>query len=298
MPCSNTNKTVSAFVADTVLELMQKGGTGEVLMVNSAGVYLDVGEQVWLLCDISWGVVPIGIAIEDFANSIENLQIEQGRSFLYRENKLIFSGRELNLRFLPTSGNTYSLEKPRLDLMRRAAQDVADLRKVRGISMLVLPLLLGDENQGVASLNPYCSRAYPLISRLVDALSCGSDKDTRECVSSLLGLGVGLTPSADDVMLGMLYTFRMLGEETSQSVKGFRESIADMCDTHTNKVSAAYLKAVLSGAYFERIERVFHGLCGAIPFDTSLLLEVGGSSGSEMLLGMLIALHICGYRIK
>ena len=298
MPCFDANKTVSAYMADTVLELMRKGGTGEVLMVNSAGVYLNACDQVWLLCDIFWGAIPIGIAIEDFEENIKNLQIEQGQSFLYRENKLIFSGRELKLCCLPAASQAGGLKNPQSDLMRRAAQDIVDLRKVRGISMLVLPLLLDDEKQDVVSLNPYCSRAYPLLLRLIKVLSCESDEDVRECVALLLGLGVGLTPSADDVMLGMLYTFRMLGNKTPKLVKVFRESIAEMCDTHTSKVSAAYLKAVLSGAYFERLERVFDGLCGAIPLDTSLLLEVGGSSGSEMLLGMLIALHICGYRIN
>ena len=298
MPCFNAKKTVSAFIADTVLELMRKGGTGEVLMVNSTGVYLDVGDNIWLICDSSWGVVPIGIAIENFVENINNLHIEQGQRFSYREKKLIFLGRELNLCCLPIDEKSDGLVKPRPELIGQAAKDIAALNKIRGISTLVLPLLLGDEKQNVTFLNPYCSRAYPLLSRLTEALSCGLDEDVRECVASLLGLGAGLTPSADDVMLGMLYAFRKLDYETPQSINVFRESIADMCDTKTNKISAAYLRAVLSGAYFERIERVFDGLCGAIPLDTSLLLEVGGSSGSEMLLGVLIALHICGYRIK
>ena len=298
MQCFNADKTVSAYVADTVLELMRKEGTGEVLMVNSAGVYLDAGNQMWLLCDISWGAVPIGIAIENFEENIKDLHIEQGRPFVYRENQLIFSGRELDLQCLPLGVRENIIKEPRLDLIRQAAQDIAALHKVRGISMLVSPLLLKDETKDATLLNPYSLRAYPLLLHLVEAMSCGFDAEVRECVMSLLGLGTGLTPSADDVMLGMLYAFRMLGNEVPRSVKVFRESVADMCDVRTNKVSAAYLKAVISGAYFERIEQVFCGLCGVVPLDTSLLLEVGGSSGSEMLLGRLIALHVCGYRIK
>lgn len=298
MPCFNANKTVSAYVADTVLELMRKEGTGEVLMVNSAGVYLDAGNQMWLLCDISWGAVPIGIAIENFEENIKDLHIEQGRSFVYRENQLIFSGRELDLQCLPLGVRENIIEEPRLDLIRQAAQDIADLHKVRGISMLVSPLLLKDEIKDTVLLNPYSLRAYPILSRLAEAMSCGFDAEVEDCVASLLGLGAGLTPSADDVMLGMLYAFRMLGNKAPPSVKVFRESLANMCDAHTNKVSASYLKAVISGAYFERIEQVYCGLCGVMPLDTSLLFEVGGSSGSEMLLGILIALHICGYRIK
>ena len=98
MLCFNSNETVSAFVADTVLELMQNGGTGEVLMVNSAGVYLGIGEHIWLLCDISWGAVPIGIAIEGFAEQIIKLRLREGETFRFFENTLIFSKGMLKLR--------------------------------------------------------------------------------------------------------------------------------------------------------------------------------------------------------
>ena len=81
MQCFDANETVSAIVADTVLKHMEKGGTGEVLMVNSQGVYLSAGDQIWLLCDVSWGVVPIGIAICNFKQCIKDLQIEQGQGF-------------------------------------------------------------------------------------------------------------------------------------------------------------------------------------------------------------------------
>ena len=59
----------------------------------------------------------------------------------------------------------------------------------------------------------------------------------------------------------------------------------------TNRVSAAYLKAVLNGAYFERMENVWRGLTKEVPLDISALTNIGGSSGGEMLLGMLLAIR-------
>ena len=297
MRCFDANETVSALVADTVLKLMHKGGTGEVLMVNSAGVYLSTDDQVWLLCDISCGAVPIGIAIDGFAHQIKRLCLEQGQKFCYRENRLIFSGRTLKLQPVIFNENQDCFAKPQLYLINQAAQDIVNLRKERGISMLVLPLVLGLESHDIAALNPYCTKAYPLFSRLIQALSSDAESEVCECVGSLLGLGVGLTPSADDVMLGMLYAFRKLVDVVPKSVDTFRASIFDKCDIRTNRVSAAYLKAVLSGAYFERIDQVWRGLCGLEPLDTTVLTEVGSSSGAEMLLGVLIALRVCGYSI-
>lgn len=296
MQCFKANETVSALVADTVLKNMEKGGTGEVLMVNSAGVYLNVGNQVWLLCDISWGMAPLGIAVDNFEKQITRLCIEAGQEFRYRKNELIFSGRILNLRPVEYRKPADFPAKPKTELIDQAAKDIVDLRKVRGISMLALPLILGNNSEDVGELNPYCARAYPVLFKLMQALVCESNAEIHECVSSLLGLGTGLTPSADDVILGMLYAFRKLESDAPKSLDTFRKCVFDMCDTHTNKVSAAYLKAVLSGAYFERIERVWSGLCGAEPLDTSRMFEIGGSSGSEMLLGILIALRVCQYK--
>ena len=296
MQCFKANETVSALVADTVLKHMEKGGTGEVLMVNSAGVYLSAGDQVWLLCDISWGMAPLGIAIDNFEKQIVGLCIEAGREFCYRKNELIFSGRALNLQPIEYSESPHFPKNPKAELVDQAAKKIVDLRKVRGISMLALPLILGNNSEDVGALNPYCARAYPLLSKLMQALVCESDVEIRECVDSLLGLGAGLTPSADDVILGMLYAFRKLGSDAPKSLDTFRKCVLDMCDTHTNKVSSAYLKAVISGAYFERIEKVWCGLCGVEPLDTSYLVEIGGSSGSEMLLGILIALRVSQYK--
>ncbi len=292
MQCFKANETVSAIVADTVLKHMEKGGTGEVLMVNSAGVYLSAGGEVWLICDISWGSVPIGIAIDDFNEQVTRLCVQQGEKFSYRKNELVFSGRTLRLNALDSPKFENHCGTPVGDLINQAAQDIVDLRKERGISMLALPLILGGKVEDVLTLNPYCTRAYPLLSRLMQALTCESCIDIIECVNSLLGLGAGLTPSADDVMLGMLYAFRKLGNNAPKSVDTFRDNVLDMCDTHTNKISAAYLKSVVSGAHFGRIEKVWRGLCGEEPLDTSSLFDVGGSSGTEILLGILIALRV------
>ena len=295
MQCFDVNETVSALVADTVLEHMEAGGTGEVLMVNSQGVYLSAGDQIWLLCDISWGIVPIGIAIDGFKDQITKLHIVEGQSFDFCENSLVFSGRTLEILPITFTKKENGVRSPQAHLINKAALDIVNLHKERGVSMLVLPIILHENSQAATTLNPYCARAYPLFSRLINALIYGLDEEIYDCVASLLGLGTGLTPSSDDVMLGMLYAFRKLGSGVPKSVDTFRTSIDEMCDTHTNKVSAAYLKAVLAGAYFERIERVWSGLCGEEPLDTSILFKVGGSSGTEMLLGALIALYICGY---
>ena len=298
MLCFEQGNEATAIVARSVLEILREGGVGEVLMVNSSGIYLDVAGQIILLCDKAWGCVPIGIAVEDLAKRVEKLEVNQGEIFEFSKNTLMFSGRTLNFEAIAAPEITVTGDRPQPFLMRKAAEDLVCSHKLRGISMLVLPLLLQDEKCDVASINLYCARALPLLVSLTEAMISCSEKKIHECVDSLLGLGTGLTPSADDVMLGMLYAFRKLGCDAPPSVAALRASIDEMCDSHTVRVSAAYLKAILDDAYFERIEQVWCGLCGLRPLDTSVLLEVGGSSGSEMLLGVLLALRISGYDVN
>ena len=40
---------------------------GTVQMVNSAGVYLTLGDRLFLLCDSRWGIVPNGILLPDYS---------------------------------------------------------------------------------------------------------------------------------------------------------------------------------------------------------------------------------------
>jgi hypothetical protein len=160
--------------------------------------------------------------------------------------------------------------------------------------MLVLPLVLGYKLQ---QQNPYCAQAGIYLEKLIHSLISDKHGEIHTCIEKLLGLGTGLTPSADDTLLGMIYVFRLLPRNCPQSVIFFQETILQLCDGFTNQISAAYLKAMLSGAPFERMEQVFRGLCGEEPLNIYKLTEIGSNSGSEMLLGMLIALRICGYSL-
>jgi hypothetical protein len=45
------------------------------------------------------------------------------------------------------------------------------------------------------------------------------------------------------------------------------------------------------------MEQIFRGICGEGILNIEELTQIGSSSGSEMLLGMLIALKVCGYDV-
>ena len=285
---------VPAYVANSTLARLKAWGVGEVLMVNSAGVYLLAESDVIYLCDISMGRVPSGIAISGFSEIISDLSLQQGDRFTFKDLTLSFPSKSLILDPIERDRGSVSGGRPSAALARAAARDLAALGKTKGISLLVWPLVFRQDREEILSLTPYHRPAFNWLSSLLRAFSDDSSESVRELVLRLLGLGGGLTPSADDVLLGMLYAFRQLGIE-SKAVSAFRHCVVTECDQRTNRVSAAYLKAIARGECFERIESVWRGLCGLESLDITRLTDLGSSSGSEMLLGVLCALSIDGY---
>ena len=274
---------------------LRPGATGEVILVSSSGVYLKFDKQIVLLCDQSWGVLPIGIGVVDFDRAVSLLRPQQGQRITVTEDGLLFRSGQIRLVPQEPTPERTGKGSPRTERIRQAAEELASLRKERGISMLVLPLVLGRAPEPPVKSNPHWGYAYHYLSSLMLALENGSRDGIQGCVEKLLGLGPGLTPSADDCLLGMLCVFRLLSPKAPEGAEMFRQCITRLCDHCTNQISAAFLKAVAAGAPFERMESVFRGLCGEEILDTEKLTEIGSSSGSEMLLGMLTALKLCGY---
>ena len=291
-------KAITASIPEHLCSFLRPGKEGEILLVTSAGIYLRFEEQILLLCDAHWDVVPIGISLDNFAWATGLLQLRQGQRIRVEKDHLQFPFGKVGLSVKQQPCENKGETIPQIAKIRQAAEELAALRRQRGISMLVLPLVLGQKCYGEWTENPYCSYACCYLDNLITAFACCDGDKIRSSTEKLLGLGQGLTPSADDVLLGMLYVFRTLAPMHTAQTELFQKTIAQLCDQRTNQISAAYLKAMISGAPFERMEQVFRGLCGKEILDIGKLTQIGSSSGSEMLLGMLIALRSCGYDVS
>ena len=286
------NLCITADVTEYSNDLLAGANTGEILLFHSSGAYLRFGTEVFLLCDQKWGRLPIGILVEDYPGIVRALHLEAGQCVLWKEERLIFQNGSLRLRVLTSSAETLWRKKPRPEAILQAAEALAALQKKNGLSMLALPLLLGRSCDPNLWENPYFSRAYHCLAAFIKAIEENDLGVLKETVQALLGLGTGLTPSADDIFMGMLYVFRRFPQGNFLGISSFQILIAQLSDTRTNQISAANLKAILQGAPFDRMEQVYRGLCDEEPLNIEYLTQIGSNSGSEMLLGMLIAFYI------
>ena len=120
---------------------------------------------------------------------------------------------------------------------------------------------------------------------------------TRE-FKLLTGLGIGLTPSGDDVLMGLMATMII----TSQAVQkkwciNILDKILPQIKELTNDVSFSFHKAISQGYYPERFSNLISIIISAKNPDAVLpafedMLKWGHASGYEIILGIIIGFSL------
>ncbi len=107
-------------------------------------------------------------------------------------------------------------------------------------------------------------------------------------ITDLIGLGIGLTPSGDDFLCGMLAGLTLLGLRDSQDFRHLSAEISRNL-AKTNAISAAFLRCAMDGQFSEALVTL-----GSVSFSQSLQMfhDIGHSSGADTLCGLYFAL--CG----
>lgn len=269
----------NAILSPNVWERLQKSAEGVVLLVTSKGTYLRVGSDILLLTDRDFGLFPLGIGIGNYAALAKSCSLSAGQRFRLAQGTLTFPGGILCLKPEVLNNPNWNGQFSRKSLAV-CAETLPALSNRRSMAQL-LPALLRDQPVPEGAL---FQSGYASLRRFLDA----SDGDSvTKAATALLGLGNGLTPSMDDVLLGHMYVLlRCAG--THPVTAALRQVLVHAAG-RTNDISAAFLKAVAMGEPFQRLEQLLRGLSGEFPPDLTPMLEVGGSSGSEMALGALLA---------
>lgn len=132
--------------------------------------------------------------------------------------------------------------------------------------------------------------------QLADRLAVAAHDDVRDELGSLLGCGPGLTPTGDDVLLGLLAGARLLNGWPGESV--LRAALGDnqaALRGTTTRVSAELLRHALAGSLPPAVVDVCRSVeagvrqtpMGAVEH----LARIGGTSGSDIILGLSLSLE-------
>lgn len=152
------------------------------------------------------------------------------------------------------------------------------------------------------------------IEKCTQLYTEGKHTETATELARLIGLGIGLTPSGDDFLCGMLAGLIMAGQTESASSKSLRAAVAEHL-TDTVDVSAAFLRCALEGQFSLAVNRLlvnehvesssdnsqakFNELMtetasaiADVPTITDNFLAIGHSSGTDTLCGIMYALEL------
>ncbi len=124
----------------------------------------------------------------------------------------------------------------------------------------------------------------------------GNDLDAfTSAALRVLGLGHGLTPSGDDFVGGMMFALTHAPRQAwVKDLPMIKTHIRNSAATSTNVISAALLDDMMAGKSYSALHDVLLALHSNnktnIVSACEKLLNVGASSGADMLAGLLLAL--------
>ncbi|OBU06261.1 DUF2877 domain-containing protein [Morganella psychrotolerans] len=133
---------------------------------------------------------------------------------------------------------------------------------------------------------------------LVELIIKGDRLTLPDVISQFVGLGIGLTPSGDDYLVGLMAFLLLKGHPVSSLCPEFYQSIA-RSKNRTTSISAITLEKALNREYRENMQQLIQSLADAeetyIHSQFSDILNIGSSSGCDMLFGLRDALYITHY---
>jgi hypothetical protein len=135
--------------------------------------------------------------------------------------------------------------------------------------------------------------AGPALARLADATAAGDPDGCVRAGRPLLGLGPGLTPAGDDVLVGWLAGLWASGGQGRRLLAAVGRELAAAAAERTGALSRAFLLAAVDGQAAEPVWAFVRQ-----PDETRVraLLALGASSGADLLAGYLLARHALGLR--
>ena len=131
-----------------------------------------------------------------------------------------------------------------------------------------------------------------LLERLImlhSALQAGNCQATIAGLTSLLGQGRGLTPSGDDVVIGLLLMLNRW--HTDRDWTEVNRTVIAAAYQRTTTISANLIDCAADGQGDERLITVADGIAaGLVPIDecVNCVLSWGSSSGVAALAGMAV----------
>lgn len=228
-----------------------------------------------LVCITSHDVKgPVNVNIE---NNI-NFSVIRVREPVFKVNKILkVDDIQMSLRNVPIYESSKQMS-------------IAKGLEKRVVGAINLLAILAIEGSILDSKSPFFERLSEAIRGLVSVGKQGSSIDLQSPISKIIGLGIGSTPSGDDLLAGFLYCLRQISVTTSFDLTRIK------IESKTGWHSAKFIEYAHAGFVIQPLEKFVNALLsGSEETTNDSLLDlsrIGYSSGLDAALGVAIAASI------
>jgi hypothetical protein len=282
--------------------LRQEGWDGEVLAVHPRSCYLvDEEGTVYAVVQESLGNGPLNLVIPAAAS--EPFQSLSAGGTITSSGDTLMFGDSLEIGMANAQlwdPKSYVALGHDADALRRALETLyqaATTGSPEGSLARLLPYLEEEDLPAPFQKVAHLPRCHALMGGLADSLSRRNRRGLKVVTSSMAGLGPGLTPAGDDFLAGVLLALALTREQQGDAELGeIAAMVLDTAASRTHEISAAYLKAAHAGEANERWHHLLSALAGdspgAIEEAARGVMQIGETSGADMLAGFITAIRV------
>ena len=184
--------------------------------------------------------------------------------------------------------------------LKLAKQLAADKARREGLGQLLSHIdeISARKVNLTPDLNAVARTVLPLLVRLLEAVKSGDIGSIERVAQKLIGLGPGLSPSADDALSGFTAALWWASHSVNRGVDSVEEinrAIASQA-SGTTLLSGQLLRHAARGEVNERVEKLLGKLLEGAPSEIEPLVEqvmkIGETSGIDMMVGLLLGMRV------
>ena len=264
-----------------------------VIGITSKGVFLLTPGKTVIFLSFDKYRSPLTITLFETVNELPN--ITEGMDLKLSTGKINFG--EVNIEITYTTAAIWHPPPPLearlplsqcLDRLTKIAMGVVIENRELGFRELLEPML---NLQSFKSLSQEHSALLSKLHLLQASLKRNDVDGTEEILNSLLGMGRGLTPSGDDLIVGLLLLLNRWGHGILPgfNIKKLNQKILAAASQRTTTISENLISCAAQGSADERLLYVLDGIFTGewvLKDCVSFILELGNSSGIDSLVGM------------
>lgn len=288
-------------------QVLGKTGWGMVHSVFARAINLKVGRYLLTIAQPDLQNLPYGLLC-DLRQLNSDHQVKSGERVRVTGHELWFLRTGARIDYseaviwsphlrLPIGDHACLGIQTRMDIVRKLACERDMEAGLTPLLAQVKGILLEDPaiHKGRAG---YQRRAGEALVLLVRAVRGYQTDRMVSAGSGLLGLGIGLTPSGDDVLTGLLTTLIVTGQDAIHLMAVHAsQHLARMAEDRTTIISAHLLRQAGQGYVTERYRNLLASLvlgeeASLLGDRTQQMMAYGATSGAEVILGSLLGLAL------